>query len=199
MNTIDVYEASRSGAQWQGSVPLAELTRLATSLAPDPAGRATTLYYACHCGPDALGRPALQLRLEAVLPLPCDRCGEVLHFTLAAGSLFYFVDTEEQLAAVPIDDSPDEALLGSAHFDLAELIEDEAILQLPISPRHGRCPAGALSGRAAAPEATAPQRPHPFAGLAGLKERLPAEADGADAPAAPAEAVSGSKKRPGRR
>jgi len=198
MNTIDVYEASRSGAQWQGSVPLAQLTRLGASLVPDPAGRATALHYACHSGPDALGRPALQLRLEGVLPLRCDRCGEVLHFTLAAASVFYFVDTEEQLAAVPIDDTPEEALLGSTHFDLAELIEDEAILQLPISPRHGRCPAGALAGRGAAAQGTAAQRPHPFAGLAGLKDGLAARPDGCAESGAPIDTAAGSKKRSGR-
>lgn len=196
MNPIDVFDLSRTGAQWDGSVPLAALPRLRASLLAEAGGPATALRFACDSGPDSQGRPALRLQLHAVLPLRCDRCGAALHFALASHSSFYFVETEAQLAAIAIDDTPEEALLGSRHFDLAELIEDEAILQLPISPRHDRCPPAAVAaGRTAAPApAPAPgaQRPHPFATLAGLRERLQNAPEGA--PAAPAEGATAVPK-----
>jgi uncharacterized metal-binding protein YceD (DUF177 family) len=51
-----------------------------------------------------------------------------------------------------------------------ELVEDESILSLPISPRHEQCTASALreSPEAAADE---PETRRPFAVLSGLKVR----------------------------
>lgn len=75
--------------------------------------------------------------------------------------------SEADLADIPVDDAPEEPLVGSAHFDLAALIEDEAILQLPISPRHPDCAAPFP----VEPDADAEEeRPHPFAELARLRK-----------------------------
>jgi uncharacterized protein len=92
-------------------------------------------------------------------------------------SSFFFVQTEAELARIPVDDTDDEPLLGSRRFDLDELVEDELILALPISPRHADCrsTAGASDGDAGEGGVTAPDlgdgRPSPFAVLAGLKPR----------------------------
>jgi len=141
MDRIDIYAAARSRASWTGRLPLSAMPRLCTSLTDGPGDRDALLVYACSGFTDDLGRPAMALRLDAVLPVRCDRCGHKLALPLAAERTFYFVDTQAALAAIPIDDSPEEALLGSSQFDLAGLIEDEAILQLPISPRHAACEA----------------------------------------------------------
>jgi uncharacterized protein len=163
MLTLDVYAAAHSGARREGEIALARLPRLATSLArTDGALRWRTV-----SGTDGLGRPALQLRLDATLPLRCDRCERELDFELAVEREFYFVASEAELAAIEVDDAPEEPLLGSAHFDLGALIEDEAILQLPLSPRHAGCaPAAEADG------ASAPDRVRPFSGLQGLRDEL---------------------------
>ncbi len=199
MDPIDVFALAQAGTRWSGTLAFDAMPRLCTSLMNRPGDRAGQLHFHCHSHRDARGRPALRLGLQARLPLVCDRCGDVLALDLTAERDFYFVATESELAAIPIDDTPEEALLGSARFDLAELIEDEAILQLPISPRHVRCAPRALAKavRAAAPAA---ERPHPFAGLAGLREQLRG-ADGlavpsGDGPAAP-ETAETARKRPG--
>jgi uncharacterized protein len=187
MDRIDVFTVARNRADWSGRLPLAAMPRLCASLTDGPGDRDGMLAYRCRGAMDAHGRPALALWLQAVLPLRCDRCGNKLALALDAERSFYFVATQAELAAIPIDDSPDEALLGSPQFDLAALIEDEAILQLPISPRHADCEAAprAASGAAAAPAhpADAGGRPHPFAGLAALRGQLqgPAEPEGAPA------------------
>ncbi len=103
----------------------------------------------------------------------------MLALRLAERREFYFVATEADLAAIAIDDAPEEALLGSTHFDLAGLIEDEAILQLPISPRHARCAPRAPAGRGDPAAATG--RPQPFAGLREQLRGAGAPADGRDA------------------
>jgi uncharacterized protein len=189
MQTIDVYALARTAGRLAGEMPLARLRRLATSLT-SPDG---VLRYACAGAIDALGRPGLNLHLQALLPVRCDRCGRPLAFALDVERHFFFVATEAELAAIPIDDAPQEALLGSVHFDLAGLIEDEAILQLPISPRHDDCVAPhATAGGAAAP---AEQRRQPFAQLAALRTRLPAAgAAPPDAAAAAQILIDGEEK-----
>jgi len=164
MDTIDVFTVARLGAALEGEIGFAAMPRLAQILVRQEG----TLRYRCRGRIDERGRPGLRLFLQAVLPLRCDRCGRQLDLEMAVEKIFFFVPTQAQLSALAIDDSPEEALLGSAHFDLAALIEDEAILQLPISPRHEDC---APDSRAAA-SATAAEQPHPFAQLAALRDRL---------------------------
>ncbi len=193
MDRIDIYAAARSRARWAGRVPLLAMPRLCTSLTDGPGDREALLDYACRGFTDDLGRPALELRLDAVLPVRCDRCGQTLALPLTAERTFYFVETQAALAAIPIDDSPEEALLGSDQFDLAGLIEDEAILQLPISPRHAKCRAAhpGPTARREAPDAPpAGERPHPFAGLAALRKHLTAP----DAPTADDRTAAGKPR-----
>jgi uncharacterized protein len=46
--------------------------------------------------------------------------------------------TEERL-----DDDSIDVIVGSTTMDLLALVEDEALLSLPLSPRHEACPEGA--------------------------------------------------------
>lgn len=202
MDRIDVYTAARSGATWRGRMALSAMPRLCASLTDGPGDRAALLEFACRGLTDDQGRPALELQLDATLPLRCDRCSGKLALALEAYRIFYFVGTQAELAAIPIDDAPEEALLGSTQFDLAGLIEDEVILQLPISPRHADCVS--VVGQSAAPPGFAAmpagedERPHPFAGLAALRNQLqpPAPAaskSGAPKPATPKNGASHTK------
>lgn len=164
MNTVDVFQMARLGLSLEGRVAISDMPRLASALAHSRGA----LRYDCIGHIDEHGRPALRLQIEGVLPVRCDRCGEEFDLALQAHKTFFFVGTEAELAGIPIDDLPEEALLGSSRFNLQALIEDEAILQLPISPRHEACVA------ASEPTETAAQsdRSHPFAPLEALRERL---------------------------
>lgn len=160
MLPVDVYELARTATGRAGELPLARLPRLGASLVRLEG----MLAYDCQGLVDGLGRPALRLHLRAPLVLRCDRCSGELQYDLDVHRVFYFVDSEAALAAAEIDDAPEEALLGSDRFDLAGLIEDEAILQLPLSPRHERCARQLMEGRPAAAV-----RPNPFAVLQSLR------------------------------
>jgi uncharacterized protein len=203
MDRIDIYVAARSRAEWTGQLPLAALPRLCASLTDGPGDRDGAVEYRCRGGTDTHGRPSLQLWLEAVLPLRCDRCGKKLALMLAGERIFYFVDTQAELAAIPIDDTPDEALLGSTQFDLAALVEDEAILQLPISPRHADCVgvtrAAARSPGYADDAQSGDGRPHPFAGLAALRGQPPDPAPGTALGSAPDPAATAAVAPPSAR
>lgn len=163
MESLDVFAFSRTAARRAGEVAVAALPRLAASvMRPDG-----VVAYGCEGGVDGQGRPTLRLRLHGTLRLRCDRCGEEAAWQLDCERTFFFVDSEANLADIPVDDTPEEPLVGSTHFDLAALIEDEAILQLPISPRHPDCAAPFL----VEPDAGGgEERPHPFAELARLRK-----------------------------
>jgi uncharacterized protein len=63
-----------------------------------------------------------------------------------------------------LDNDDIEVIVGSKEMNLLHLIEDEALLALPLSPRHEVCPdASALDSHQGS-------RPSPFAVLIGLKK-----------------------------
>lgn len=160
----DVWELSRRAAAVEGELGLEEAPRLAAQLA-DTAG---ALRYRLTGLVDELGRPAARLLVQGRVRARCDRCGGAVEVPIGEQAQFYFVDDERALERLPIDDSPEEPLLGSNRFDLAALVEEQAILALPISPRHDDC---------AAPQPTAAERApdgethRPFEALAALKKQ----------------------------
>jgi uncharacterized protein len=159
--TVDVFELAREARRVAGEVESADLVRLAPMLAR-PEGR---IQFQIHGRTDPAGRCAASLELHGQLKLTCDLCGSELDWTLDPASVgFFFVEDEAQLSALPISVEGDEPLLGSRHFDLLDLVEDQTILSLPISPRHPGCERTARSD-----QKSDDSRTHPFAQLAALK------------------------------
>jgi uncharacterized protein len=156
---VDVFELARGAASVEGELEAAELPRLSGLLSP-PMG---TIHFRFEGRIDAHGRSAARLRLQGVLGLRCDRCGARLEWPLDETSEFFFVEDEQQLNALPITAEGEEPVLGSRHFDLQDLVEEQAILALPISPRHPTCRPPASE------EAPDESTSRPFAALAALK------------------------------
>ncbi len=162
---IDVFELARTGGVVDGRLPLASFERLQPSLA----AAGGELVYRYDASVDTEGRPAGRLSLAGAVPLVCDRCSGPVQWPIDVLASYYFVRTDAELARIPVDETDEEPLVGSARFNLRALIEDELILALPISPRHDDCRAPAVPGQ---PSAVAVDpRPSPFAALAGLKPR----------------------------
>lgn len=162
-HTVDVFELARTRGEVAGEVPIRDADRLASMLARTEG----VLQYRAEFALDDRGRPAARLVWSAALALKCVRCGSPVELDAGADAQFYFVRTEEELNALPIEpDEVEEPLLGSRSFDLEALVEDEAILSLPLAPRHARCPDDAAVADGAREMS---DRAHPFAALARLK------------------------------
>ena len=161
--TVDVYALAATGEVVRGALPVTALPRLAAAVL-DPTG---SVDFAFEGYRDALGRPAAWLTATAEVEMQCDRCNGLLRQPVRVDSRFFFVADEAALNAVPIDESEVDALVGSERLDLRQLIEDEAILALPLSPRHADC---RMPLADAPPEGEAASA-SPFAALAGLKPR----------------------------
>ncbi|HTT12775.1 MAG TPA: DUF177 domain-containing protein [Burkholderiaceae bacterium] len=161
---IDTFELARRGGVVEGRIPFAAAPRLRASLRSD----AGAIGFRLQGMMDDQGRPAARLRLEADLPLACDRCGQPMSVSLRHEATFYFVHDEAELAALPVAaEDEEEPLLGSDSFDLAALVEDETVLGIPVSPRHAECP----EPRDRRGSTARNERAGPFAGLRGLLRR----------------------------
>jgi uncharacterized protein len=162
-HTVDVFELARTRGDVAGELPIRDADRLAPMLARTEG----ILHYRAEFALDDLGRPAARLVWSAALAAKCVRCGGPVELDVGADARFYFVRTEEELNALPIEpEEVEEPLLGSRSFDLDALVEDEAILSLPLAPRHARCGDDAELADGAHEVS---ERVRPFAALAQLK------------------------------
>jgi uncharacterized protein len=158
---IDIHELARRNGVIEGRVPFEAATRLRIALRSG----AGAIEFRLQGLIDERGRTAARLRVQADLPLTCDRCGQALVMPLRHEAAFYFLRSEGELSALPVSaDDEAEPLLGSDSFAVATLVEDETILSIPVSPRHTECPQPAGNR----PELSAEgARANPFAGLRG--------------------------------
>lgn len=154
---IDSQTFAREAGTLQGELQIASLTR-ALDLLADSAGR---LAYRIEGRIGALGRAQLQLQVEGVLSLCCQRCLERIEYPIELFSLLEFVNDETELTQEELEDDSRDFLPQQKELDVAALIEDEIILALPSVPRHDSCALpDAEQGSAAV---------SPFSVLTGLK------------------------------
>ena len=160
-NIVDGFEFCRLAEQLSGATPVAALERLASE-SPDKAGEIRWSFAGGH---HAKGYPQLTMRVEGDVSLVCQRCLSPYRQPLASEALLVLArdeadadETEEAL-----DDDSIDVIVGSASLDLLQLVEDEALLSLPLSPKHEACPGDAPKLESGKPES-------PFAVLKKLKD-----------------------------
>jgi len=163
---VDVLEMARRSVCLESRIPIERLPRLASVLSHPGA----TISARLKGGVDAQGRSTAVLELKGRLGLICDRCGQSIDWALDCRAAFFFVADQASLDALPITVDDDEPLVGSRHFDWWDLVEDQAILSLPISPRHANCvcPDRHREGDGAP---AAPEERRPFDVLRAFKKR----------------------------
>lgn len=171
---VDTEQFARDRARCTGRVAVADMARLAPLLA----STAGEFEYEFDGELDAHGRQGATLRARGHLTQRCDLCELEVTQSLDVRAKYYFVADATALDELPLEgDDERELLVASRRFDVGQLVEDEAILALPISPRHSACdsalaakPKGdAADSDGAATDGT--ERPSPFAALAALKGR----------------------------
>ncbi|HVZ45319.1 MAG TPA: DUF177 domain-containing protein [Ramlibacter sp.] len=116
-------------------------------------------------------QPDVWLHLEAStrLTLTCQRCLQPVRVPLEVRRSFRFV-RDESTAASEDEASEEDVLAESRSFDLLELAEDELLMELPLAPRHERCPVELpMTAGEAEFEATGGEKARPFEALGKLK------------------------------
>lgn len=147
---------------FEGRLPLSSMTRL-QGLLNDTDGEAR---YTIEFDRDALQVPYVELRIDAQLPLVCQRSLQRFLLPVSLVQRLGLVRDEADEAALPPDY---EALLvpedGMLHP--ADLVEDELVLAVPVVPVNPESDAVARDWPAQEEELA---KANPFAALASLKK-----------------------------
>ncbi|WP_016833536.1 YceD family protein [Herbaspirillum lusitanum] len=163
---IDAFEFSRLKEQAEGELAVADMARLAG----ETADRAGVLKWSLSGGADKVGHPQLKLSVSGQVNLVCQRCLTAMPFTVSSESVLVLAKDEESADAIEelLNDESIDVIVGEAEFNVGYLVEDEALLALPVAPKHESCPAQALPGSGA--EAAATEKVSPFSVLKNLKQ-----------------------------
>lgn len=112
----------------------------------------------------------LSLSLDGEVELTCTRCLQPVLVDIRERRLYRLFANEAQALREDAEVDDHDALVGGAGFDPLALVEDEAILALPIAPRHPDCTmAPDARGPGQGDEAAVPARENPFAVLARIR------------------------------
>jgi uncharacterized protein len=172
---IDTTEFCRRGSTLSARQSAKEFARLAGLLASPDGEIDWALRGERRQRPEGGADSFLRLILDAKLSVRCDRCLQAMPFALHEERLFKLALTETLAEREDRDADDYDVLVGGSRFDVLELVEDEAIMALPIAPRHPVCdlPEGHREAGPLAPSASngasSPERENPFAVLASLK------------------------------
>ena len=132
---INSLAFARDAASLQGELPIAGLARLHDMLV-DSTG---CISYRAEGRLGPRNRPQLLLQLDGVLSVCCQRCLEGIAYPLKVRGVLEFVADEEELTQEEVEDDSKDFLPAQSELDVAALIEDEIILDLPSAPRHESC------------------------------------------------------------
>lgn len=160
---IDAFEFSRLKERRSGEIPFADLSRLGAE-SSDSSGK---LQWNLEGRRNALGHPQLGLSVSGVAKLTCQRCLQPFDFKIAADSVLILAQDDAAADEIEelLDNESIEVIVGSNALDLIALIEDEALLALPVSPKHDVCPDHGMKESFKQPE-----KESPFSVLKNLKK-----------------------------
>jgi len=106
------------------------------------------------------GKPELRLAVDGSVRLQCQRCLGDMDFPLRFEAQLELAASEAEILSA---DDDVERIVAGREMNVADLVEDEVILALPMVPKHEHCRAAEELGGGAKPSA--------FEALAALKKR----------------------------
>lgn len=158
---IDAFEFCKNDGHREGSTPLVEMTRLAAE-STDKSG---DIRWSIQGGQTRQGYPSLTLVVAGHVKLVCQRCLQPMDYEIDSSTMLVLGENDEDADAIEeiLDDESIDVIVGSRTCDIRELLEDEALLALPQSPRHDVCPDTGLL------DSLKTDKVSPFAALKNLK------------------------------
>ena len=171
-HSVDPRRLADIGRELAGTLPLAQLPRLALVLVEGAVDAAALVSYQLRFQRDPGGRALVAGEVSATLPLRCERCNGVVDLPVASGFTLAVVAGLDEAAQLPDDYEP--LLPEDGAVDPVALVEDELLLALPTVARH---PVGTCEPPRYEQPSNAPAPPpdsgtdNPFAVLETLKRR----------------------------
>ena len=138
MLIVDAFAFCRTSEQQAGKLSLSELPRLRAECVSDEGSLEWKLAGSAH----ANGYPALHLSVAGTVQLVCQRCLTPYVFQIHSEATMILAPDEEVADSIDasLEDDEIEVIVASKAFDIMVLIEDEALLAIPLSPKHEVCP-----------------------------------------------------------
>lgn len=135
---IDAFEFSRLKERREGLLPIADLPRLAK----ETVGDIGEIHWSLVGDSDHSGHPRLTLRIDGAVRLTCQRCLAPLDFDVSGDVVLILAKDDEQADQIDalLGDDGIDVIVGAKSMSIAELVEDEALLTIPLSVRHEVCP-----------------------------------------------------------
>lgn len=134
---IDALAFCRLQESRAGESPVSDFLRLAG----ESVGKVGMIQWSVRGDSDKFGHPQLHLVVTGSIELICQRCLKPISHVIDSEAVLVLAaddaeaDRIEKLVGEDVD-----VIVAPQSFDLAALIEDEALLALPLSPRHEVCP-----------------------------------------------------------
>lgn len=159
---IDAFEFCRLKERREGRIDVADLPRLGI----DCADKSGQLSWSLQGGPGKLDFAQLTLAVSGTVQLMCQRCLTPFSYEIATESVLMLAQNEERADEMDalLDDDTIDVIVASKTLNVLDLVEDEALLALPLSPKHAVCP------EATQLEVLNSKKESPFAALKGLKQ-----------------------------
>ncbi|GAB3436153.1 DUF177 domain-containing protein [Massilia solisilvae] len=158
---IDAFEFCRNNGYREGVTPVAEMTRLAA----DCADQTGEIRWSIQGGTTPQGYPSLTLSVAGTVQLVCQRCLQPFGYEIDSSTVLVLGRDDEEADEIEelLADERIDVIVGSNCCDIRDLLEDEALLALPQSPKHEVCPDTSLL------DSVKSEKVSPFAGLKNLK------------------------------
>ena len=159
---IDAFDFGRSKEQREGDVLVSQLPRLLAECV-DGEG---SLHWRLRGGTHESGHPQLTLQVDGSINVICQRCLKPFMFGIESESALVLAHDDAQADQIEamLEDEDIDVIVGSKTLNMADLIEDEALLAIPQAPKHAHC----IDQIAVADEIIV-IKPSPFAVLKNIK------------------------------
>jgi len=157
-----------------GSIPLCQLKRLGEFLhggeaQPESSGEdSNQVRFDARFGTGDNRRPVLRLRVMAELPLLCQRSLEVYLAKIDREIELTLIDADSSREGrEEFDDGTDAVLVDSKQLAIADVVEDELIISLPLIAVNPECPV--MEFHSEDEDYEEPEQKNPFADLKKLR------------------------------
>ncbi|MEO6422045.1 MAG: YceD family protein [Candidatus Nitrotoga sp.] len=134
---IDSLDFANNSRALRGEIAMSEMPRLQDKLIVLDAnfehGRKEELSYTLRGFRDRDGRPMLEMKLDGLCQLRCQRCLQGLTYPMKLASQLLLVDNWDDYS---VEEDEIDSILVDNHLDVLALFEEEILLNLPFAPRH---------------------------------------------------------------
>jgi len=158
---VDLIRLADEGARLYGTLPGNEMTRLQELVLPDSGLNSVTVDL--HFERTGQGVRRMRGTIRTQVELACGRCLKPLKIEVVAQPLSVLLLPGE------VEPEEGETLVAASPLSLVELVEDELLLALPMSPGHAEGECEVVFPASKDKEPVAEKRVNPFAELRGFR------------------------------